>query len=611
VKPEMDRRGELKAALVRRPEPWLLLLLAVYVALALQYNATSPLLGLRPDEQWHLAYVEYLQKHGALPVVDVEEKGGLARPVRGEREGIQPPLYYSLVALVTPDANLDDIDQLYTVNPYYLGTAWGNKNPFVPRASQAYATLRAGRLISLAFGVLALLATYGLARAFASSIVALLATALTAFNPQFLYMSTSFSNALAVVALCSLAIWATARQLGRALLLRRAAVLGILIGLATLAKLSGFVLAGAVPIILLADHLRQRSRKPSTWRLIVYCAVLVAIACLIPMPWFVRNFRLYGTPFTTPGLYEEVGEPRSLITLTAQYEQLAFLWKSYWLDFSPGGIVYGPSWLYLSYGVLLLCSGCGLLLAWRTLTRQRPYLILALFWVFLITVAVLATMLQTDRRIGGGRLLFPAAGAMSVLVAVGFLRLWPRSWKIPAAALLAALAISSAVFAWACILKPAYTVPSIPLEAAVRLPNHEPIEFGDGIWLDGWELSRHDARLGETVVVTLYWHRSQPVSTDYSVFLQLWSPEADALAYKGLDSYPGLGLYPTSRLPTDEILVDNYPLPIVSLGMVEEPVNARLMVGLYDLASGVRLTASSGEDLIGDHVELGRITIHP
>jgi 4-amino-4-deoxy-L-arabinose transferase-like glycosyltransferase len=74
-------------------------------------------------------------------------------------------------------------------------------------------------------------------------------------------------------------------------------MLGILIGLATLAKLSGFVLVGAVPIILLINHLRQRSRKQSTWRLIAYCAVLVAVACLIPMPWFVRNLRLYGTVY--------------------------------------------------------------------------------------------------------------------------------------------------------------------------------------------------------------------------------------------------------------------------------------------------------------------------
>ena len=88
-----------------------------YVALALQYSASSPLLGLRPDEQWHLGYVEYVQKHRALPVVDLGKRGLEGRP-RWEPEGIQPPPSYWLVTLIAPDANLDDIDQLYTPNPH-------------------------------------------------------------------------------------------------------------------------------------------------------------------------------------------------------------------------------------------------------------------------------------------------------------------------------------------------------------------------------------------------------------------------------------------------------------------------------------------------------------
>lgn len=607
MRARIARGRDLWASLASRPEPWLLLILAVYIALALLYEATAPLLGVRPDEQWHLGYVEYVKKHRALPVIDVGS--ALEGQTRWEAEGLQPPLYYVLVAVAIPGDSLEEIEGLYTPNPYYLGTAWGNINPFVPGPPLANAALLAGRLVSLGFGVLALAATYGLARTFASPTVALLATALAAFNPQFLYMSTSFSNDPAVVAFSSLAIWGAARQLRRPLSLRWAAVLGVLIGLATLAKLTGLVLAGLVPAILLADHLLRR-REPAR-RLVAYLAVMVAAVCLITIPWFLRNWLLYSHPFGLSALYGMIGKRTGPVPLSWLIELLAFLWKSYWLDFSPGGVLYGPSWLYLAYGLLLLASGGGLLVAWREKTSQRPHLILALSWVLVYSAALLATLAQAERRTGGGRLLFPIAGALSILVAVGFLRLWPRRWKIPAAAVLTAMAVSSAVFAWACILKPAYTVPTVPLEAAAGLPNHEPIEFGEGIWLDGWELSGQDAQVGDTVVVTLYWHRSRLVSTDYSVFLQLWPLETDILAYKGVDSYPGLGLHPTSWLPADSILVDEYPLPVVSLGVVDEPCTARLMAGLYDLGSGIRLTASSGDGPIGDHVELGRITIRP
>jgi 4-amino-4-deoxy-L-arabinose transferase-like glycosyltransferase len=600
-----------KIALLNQPKLWLFLLLVAYIVLALQYDASAPVLGLKPDEQWHLAYVEYVQKHRALPVVDLQESGKVGRS-RWEPEGHQPPLYYALVALLTPDANLADIDRLYTPNPYFLGTARGNLNPWIPRTSQAVATLHAGRLISMAFGLLTLLATYGLARTFASSTVALLATAITGFNPQFLYISTSFSNDLAAAGICALVIWLTAMEIKRPPRIRRAFVLGILIGLATLAKLSGFVLVAAVPAIILASQLWLRSSDKSNWRLILYPGAVVAMASLIAMPWFAWNWRVYGNPFATPALYSLMNRREGLISMRALYDVLVFLWKGYWLDFSAGGILHAPMWLYLSYGIFLLCSAVGLLVAWRGATMLRPYLILCLFWVLLYAASLLLTMVRAEGLMGGGRLLFPVCSAVSVLAAVGILHPWPRRWKIPLALFLTALAVASAVYVWLSILKPAYDLPTLPLATADDLPNHsDSIRFGDGIWLDGWEIIQQDAKLGDTVGVTLYWHRSAPVSKDYSVFLQLWPLGLDLLAYKGVDTYPGLGLCPTSELPTDRILVDGYPLPVISLGIFEEPINARLEVGLYDLASGVRLPAWSDGRMIGDHAELGRITIRP
>ena len=38
---------------------------------------------------------------------------------------------------------------------------------------------------------------------------------------------------------------------------------------------------------------------------------------------------------------------------------LATLWQSFWLDWSPGGIGYAPSWVYAIAGVALLLAGAG------------------------------------------------------------------------------------------------------------------------------------------------------------------------------------------------------------------------------------------------------------
>ena len=574
-----QRRFDPTIILRSRPKLWLFLLLIAYVVLALQYNVSAPLLGVRSDEHWHLSYVEYVQRHGALPVFDLQ-KAGLEGRARWEPEAIQPPLYYWLVAVTTSGANLDDIDRLYTPNPHFLGTAWGNLNPFVHQTSQANATLRAGRFISLAFGVLTLLAAYGLARTFASSTVALLATALTAFNPQFLYISTSFSNDMAVAGICSLVIWFTASELGRPLLLRRGFLLGTLIGLATVAKLGGLVLVGVVPMILLVARLRMHNRDETKWKVIAYCAVLITMTFVIPMPWFIRNWRVYGNPFAMPGLYGAMGERQGLIPIPMLYELLVFHWKSYWLDFSPGGVLYGPSWLYLCYGILLLCSGGGLLLAWRKETGYRPYLILISSWIFLYIATLLITMVQAETRMGGGRLLFPISSSLSVLAAFGIYHLFPRRWRATVALFLMALVLSFAIFAWARILKPTYALPERvgSLDELTSAPAELQVYYHDCCELVGYVPPEQPAHSGDQVPLTLVWRSTAPMDTNYSMFVH--ARTADAQLVGQLDTYHGSGMYPTTLWQPGEIIADTVYVP--TFRETETPSLVQFYVGMYD-----------------------------
>ncbi|MGC9334007.1 MAG: glycosyltransferase family 39 protein, partial [Anaerolineae bacterium] len=442
----------LRAIVAWKPSRLLILLLACYVALGLSYHFTVPYAS-RPDEPWHIAYVKYLQDHGSLPVVNLRNEGFDNRPA-WDLEGHQPPLYYAMVEWLTRDEHLVDVDRLYAPNPHIFTTVWGNRNPWLPQSSHAYATLQSGRFLSLCFGLVTLLAVYGMARIFASPTVALLATAFTAFNPMYLFISTSFSNDLAVTALCSVAVWFLASEIGKPLKLWRAAVLGTLIGMATLAKLSGFVLIVLVPVVTLLDRFfwhRHTDREPAR-TMVGYLALATTIACLIPLPWFLRNWQLYGDPMATSALHSMVGARQGPISLSALGELLDFFWRGYWLDFSPGGLVYGPQWYYAAYGVVLLIALAGLVLVWHKLREERPYLIVCVVWILIYFVALLYSTMQAAKLMGGGRLLFPVSTSISVLIAVGVLHPWPRRWRSILALLVTLMLMGSAIFAWTTIL---------------------------------------------------------------------------------------------------------------------------------------------------------------
>jgi hypothetical protein len=71
------------------------------------------------------------------------------------------------------------------------------------------------------------------------------------------------------------------------------------------------------------------------------------------------------------------------------------------------------------------------------------------------------------------------------------------------------------------------------------------------------------------------------------------------------DTLPGLGLLSTTWLEPGYRWADRYVVPIPETAYA--PDEAQIGVGLYDAATGARLSASSG----GDNVRFGRIAIQP
>lgn len=100
--------------------------------------------------------------------------------------------------------------------------------------------------------------------------------------------------------------------------------------------------------------------------------------------------------------------------------------------------------------------------------------------------------------------------------------------------------------------------------------------------------------------ITLYWQAEAEMDTAYTVFVQLLNSAGQVVAQ--VDQPPLTGAAPTTTWLPGEVLTDSYTLTIPA----ETPPGAyRLIVGMYNPATGQRLTVSGG----GNFVELSQVTV--
>ncbi len=139
---------------------------------------------------------------------------------------------------------------------------------------------------------------------------------------------------------------------------------------------------------------------------------------------------------------------------------------------------------------------------------------------------------------------------------------------------------------------------AIPLEAS----------FGDPIELMGYEVD-HIGVLhpGDILNVTLYWRCLAPVDVDYTVFVHLLGEHELIISQR--DAYPCLGACPTRSWKAGETFVDTHmlALPVTAFA----PDHAQLEVGLYQQATGQRLPASSGGQVVGSSIRFSPYSIVP
>src|SRR5574341_466453 len=262
--------------LIANPE--LFVMVAGFMLLAVVYSIVTPIFEAG-DEIWHYPFVQHLATGHSLPIQDPGMKTLWAQ------EGGQPPLYYALAALATFWIDTRDLPDRLWYNPHAkigIPLLFGNKNLIVHTAAEEFPwhntalAVHLIRFLSLLLSAATIVFTYFLALEIRSGdkMLAAACAALVAFNPMFIFISASVNNDNLAVMLASLALLLLARLITRGATIRRFVVLGIVLGLAALSKVSD---AGLIALAALAFlYLLRRERSATLVAGSAVCAFFVA-----------------------------------------------------------------------------------------------------------------------------------------------------------------------------------------------------------------------------------------------------------------------------------------------------------------------------------------------
>ncbi len=628
---------------------WLGVCLLAFIVLALLYSIATPIFEAS-DEVSHYAVIQHIADTGALPVQQPGVK------TTWDQEGSQPPLYY---VLVSPLARLidtrDAAERMYR-NPHAVPgnpSLDANRNLVIHSPAENFPwhnttlVVHLIRFISIVMGASTIGLSYLIARRIFPdrSSIPIGAAALIAFNPMFIFISASVNNDNLTILLTSLALYLSvlcwyepAGRVDRSGWLRRL-LLGVVLGGAALSKISGLTLLPIVALILTVRHLRRRAVQPGSstasaqsspstrtqmesesdnagrdWRGWVASGVLIALpVSIIAGWWYVRNLQLYGELFGLNTMVAIAG-PRSmsLFDLVPEFDGFRY---SYWALFGAVNIVTLPL-AYVIFDLFTLISvvGCVIWFVRHRHDEQVRLLLILVGYVLIVFIGVVRWTMMTPAS--QGRLMFPAIGAISLLMWLGWetisdfrfriLDFSQLRWALPIFMLLVAIVVPFRDLA------PAYAGPR--MIATQQLPadlRRLDVDYGDQLRLVGYRLAEPLART-DSVEFTLYWQCLKPMVTDYSVFVIVYGRQLKEWGKR--DAYPYHGLYATSQCQPDEIFADPYRIPIEVHDSLQSTV-LRAQIGIRDGHTGTELApTASGNPLSAVMLDVGKfvaVTPHP
>ena len=249
----------------------------------------------------------------------------------------------------------------------------------------------------------------------------------------------------------------------------------------------------------------------------------------------------------------------------------------------------------LSYGLLTFLSlGAGFLALFRQKRLLVPF-------SFVIGYAVMTAVVCVWSRYR-----LPIVAGLFILAAYGLIRLLSRwdSWRVPLA--FAASGLLMVLFG----LSVEYLPRPRFLNSAADLPEdfiQTDAAFGENIHLLGYRLDQPDVYVGEGLLVSLIWQVDQTPDKDYSVSIQMVTPEGEVVGRS--DNIIGTISFPKIPMMTWAPQTIYHEQVLVTLSSdVEAPIAPTLYLTVYDKSTLHRLEVrdSQGNLYDDDLVPLGR-----
>ena len=574
-----------------------LLLPLVFFLISLVYLYAAPNFEASDTVQ-HVGVIKWIAEEGTLPVQSADHAH-----IFGQ-EASQPPLYYLMMAAIWQVMDTADFDERFLPSPFTIigdPERLGNRNlilykqPYPPDLRGSSLALYVIRLLSVVMGTVTAGAVYQSARAVMPGHIgfALLATAFTAFNPQFIFISASVSNDSLVNMLAALITWQMLLMLRDGFQLRRSLVLALLIALASLAKLSGLTVAAAVGLAALWLLIRTRDFRG----FITLVAAALVFWLVIAGWWYLRNLMVYGELFGTATMLDNFGR-RSTTVARLFAEEFQGLRVSYWGVFGAFNIL-THELFYRVMDLLSLIGAVGLVV-FMVKQRRSKYLMTALVFL-VIPLGLGASMLvwwSLQTWASTGRLLFPYITSASLLLAMGIhaLRIPPMLVGLP-------------MLAFSLAVPFLYIIPNYDHPPAVdQLPasaTSVDVQWED-IRLTGYEIPPQRSWVaGDEIPITLYWRSRDHSPLAYALALRLI--DAQGREISGFETWPGWGTFPHPWMALDRDYRDDYimQIPAEAGGSSE----LRLEIRWYVFPDGPALDAvlESGEEAEGFTLPLGNL----
>ncbi len=608
-------------------------LVALFVLLGALYSVTTPIFEAG-DELWHYPHVQWIARGNGLPVQDP------TREQLWEQEGGQPPLYYALSAALTFWIDTSDLQARLWRNPYAkigVPLAFGNKNMVAHTRAENFpwqgTTLAVHliRLLSVLFSAGTVFLTHKIARDLTADtssrttrtlnrmrddvspnpspsqgegrrgeVLSLVAASFVAFNPMFLFISAAVNNDSLAALLATAAIFLCIRLVTRGVTNVRVFVLGIVVGLAILTKVSNLALG----IVAMSALVFCVWRTKKYFDVLRFTFLFLLPIVLLDVWWFARNFVLYGDALAFNVWMEIAGgrAPQTLLGLLNEFQGFRI---SFWGNFGGVNII-APEWVYTTLDIFSLLAVIGLLIGlFPRAGDHKGSPLPKLLWipalhVVVVFIALIRWTLLTYAS--QGRLMFPAIAAVAVLLTFGLSRLADllanampsfvvrRSSfvKFSLPILLAAFLLLFALAAPFLLIAPAYTQPArVAAEASVPNPVHIKYDAGDAQpELVGFETARFVPVRSE-LPLKLFWRTDKTIAKDLALYIHVYDARGELIGQ--WDAFPGNGLFPTRLWQPNEIFVDEYRVPL--RGDVASQQIARVEVGLVRVGQSRPLVA--------------------